>query len=69
VHVKLTDEQRIQQFMSFGLPEHLAKLLTSLEVSAANGMEDRMNDAVEQVTGRPPQSFDDFARQHISSWQ
>ncbi|OZJ04494.1 hypothetical protein BZG36_02663 [Bifiguratus adelaidae] len=69
VHVKLTDEQRTQRFMSYGLPEHYANFLTSLEVSAASGVEDRMNDAVERVTGRPSQKFDVFAQQHKTAWQ
>lgn len=55
--------------MSYGLPEHYAKLLTSLEVSAADGVEDRINDAVERVTGRPPQKFDAFAQEHKTAWQ
>ena len=31
--------------------------MTSLEVSSANGTEDRMNDVVENVMGRPPQGI------------
>lgn len=69
VHIKLSDDQRTQQLMSFGLPEHYAKFLTFLEVSSANGAEDRMNDAVERVCGRPPQTFDAFAQQNKAVWQ
>lgn len=68
-HVKLTEEQRTQQLIGDGLPEHYAKFLTFLEVSAAQGAEDRMDDAVERVTGRPPQNFDAFAQQHMAAWQ
>jgi festuclavine dehydrogenase len=68
VHVKLTEEQRIQKFLSFGMPEHYAKFLTFLEGSAAKGEEERMNDAVERVTGRPSQNFDSFAQQHKMEW-
>lgn len=69
VHEKLTEEQRTQRFLGYGLTEHSAKFLTFLEVSAAKGVEERMNDAVEKVTGQPPQSFDDFAQQKKSAWQ
>lgn len=67
-HVNLTGEQRIQRLMSVGLPEHYAKFLTFLEVSAGNGDENRMNDAAERVTGRPPQTFDEFAQQ-CKAWE
>jgi len=69
VHVKLTAEERSQQLVGFGLPEHYAKFLTWLETSTANGDEERMNDAVKRVTGRLPQSFDAFAQQNKSAWQ
>lgn len=68
-HVNLTGEQRIQRLMSVGMPEHYAKFLTSLEVSARNGDENRMNDAVERVTGRPPQTFDEFTQQCKAAWE
>lgn len=66
VHVELTEEQRTQQFMGFGIPEFRAKLVTFLEVSSASGAENKMNDTVEQVTGRPPQNFDAFVQEHRS---
>ncbi|KAF9813954.1 hypothetical protein IEO21_05390 [Rhodonia placenta] len=67
--VNLTDEHRAQRLMSVGVPEYFAKRLASLEVSAANGSENRMNDVVERVTGRPPQTFDEFAQQCKSAWE
>lgn len=69
VHVKLTEEQRTQKFLKFGMPEHYANFLTFLEASAARGEEERMNDAVERVTGRPPQKFDSFVQQNKAVWQ
>ena len=69
VHVKLTLEQRIQSFISHGLPDHFAKFIASIEVSAANGSEEIMNDLVEQVTGRPPQNFDAFVQEHKAVWK
>ncbi|KAI9787066.1 MAG: hypothetical protein M1816_007737 [Peltula sp. TS41687] len=69
VHVRLTGEERTQQLMSRGLPEHYAKLITFLEGTTANGHEERMNAAVERVTGRPPIKFDEFAQQNKTAWQ
>lgn len=68
VHVKLTDEERVQKLLSLGLPQHLAGFLVSLERTAADGMEERMNDVVEQVTGRPPRTFDSFLQEHKTAW-
>lgn len=69
VHVKLSEEQAIQRYMNLGLAEFHAKFLTSLEVASANGAEERTNDAVEQVTGRPPQKFDAWVQQKKRAWQ
>jgi len=68
-HVKLTEEQRYQGLLSAGLPDHFARFMTNLEVLAKGGEEDRMNDAVEKVTGRPPKSFDTFAQENKAVWQ
>ena len=57
MRVKRSEQERVQNFMSMHMPEQFARFMTSLEVSSANGMEDRMNDAVENVTGRPPQGM------------
>ena len=46
VHIKLYEEESFQRFMRSVLPEHYSKLLSSIEVASANGMEERMNDAV-----------------------
>ena len=58
VHVKLSEEEELQRFLGIGIPEHIAKLLTRIEIASTNGKEERLNDAVEKVTGRPPQTFD-----------
>ena len=39
-HIKLTGEQRIQQFVIFGTAEPMVKFFTWLELSAANGEQD-----------------------------
>lgn len=68
-HVKLTAEQRYQGLVSAGLPDHFAKFFVWLEVRTANGDEERMNNAVEQLTGRPPKDFDTFAEENKAAWQ
>ena len=58
VHVKLSEEESVQRLLRLGLPEHYAKFLPSIEVATVNGMEERLGDAMERVTGRSPQNFD-----------
>ncbi|KAI9794246.1 MAG: hypothetical protein M1816_006172 [Peltula sp. TS41687] len=70
VHVKLSPDQETRRLIKdVGMDEDYAKLLTYLEVISADGVEERMNDAVERVTGRPPLKFDDFAQQNKAVWE
>ena len=64
MHVKVSETERVQQYLDKGLPEFYAKFLTSLEVGSAGGMEERVTDDVERVTGRPPQKFDDWVQEN-----
>ena len=68
MHVKLSEEESIKQYQSTGMPEHVAKFMTSLEVLGASGAEDRMNDVVEKVTGSKPQTFDAWVQENKSLW-
>ena len=67
-HVKLSPEDNVQRYIKSGFPEHYAKLLTWLETSTAEGVEERMNNDVEKVTKRPPMKFDDWVQMHKSVW-
>lgn len=69
LHVKLSEEQKVQRFLDLGMPEHLATFLASLEARSATGMEERSNDAVERVTGRPPMDFDAWVQQNKAAFQ
>lgn len=68
MHVRCSEQERIQQFMSMQMPQQLAQFVTSLEVLSANGAEDRMNDVVETVTGRPPQNLDAWVEENKTAW-
>lgn len=67
--MRLTKEQRVQKYQSIGLPEHLAEFVTSLELASADGLEERTNDVVERVTGRPATPFDVFVEENKALWQ
>ncbi|MCJ1273840.1 hypothetical protein MMC21_001633 [Puttea exsequens] len=63
-HVKLSQEESAKRYQGLGLSDRMAGVMASLEVHTANGGEERMNDAVEKVTGRSPIRFDDFVKQN-----
>jgi hypothetical protein len=69
VHVKLSESERFKKYLDTGFPEFLARLLVSLEVGTARGMEDRLSDDVERVTGKPPQKFDDWVQENKAVWE
>lgn len=68
-HVKLSEEEQVKKGLSMGLPEQYAKFLAWLEAQTATGAEERSDDSVERVTGRPPQTFDAWVQQNKATWQ
>lgn len=69
VHVKLSEEERAQKQQSEGMPEAVANFLAWIEGLSAGGAEERSDDSVEKVTGRPPQTFDAWVQQNKATWQ
>ena len=67
-HVKLSEEDSVKHYQALGMPDDVAKFMTSLEVKTANGGEHKMNDTVEQVTGRKPQTFDAWVQENKNVW-
>jgi hypothetical protein len=67
--VKLTKEESVQRWSQVnGAPEPLAQFMATLETMTADKREERMNDTVEKVTARPPQTFDSFVQENKSAW-
>lgn len=46
-----------------GMSKDYAEIMGQFDEDIKNGSEERLNDAVEKVTGKPPQKFMDFAVQ------
>ncbi|KAH0287494.1 NAD(P)-binding protein [Aureobasidium namibiae CBS 147.97] len=67
-HVHLSQQQREQSMKNAGLPEHMAKFLTGLEVMAAQGKEAWQGDDVQLVTGKKAISFDEFVAANKQAW-
>ncbi len=68
-HVSISTEQLQERFVGFGMPAAYAALLARLDEGIKNGSEDRVMPTVEDVTGRPPKSFADFARENAEAWR
>ncbi|RMJ26911.1 hypothetical protein PHISP_02218 [Aspergillus sp. HF37] len=67
-HVKLSRDEQYQALVSAGLSDYFAGFLSDLEEAASKGFENRMNDEVERVTGRPPKSLSIFAQENKETW-
>lgn len=68
-HVNLSSEALQARFVSQGLTGPHAALLAGLDEAIQQGMEDRTTPSVEQVTGRSPRSFSEFARASAAAWR
>lgn len=67
-HVKLDKQGRFENLVQAGLSEYFAQFFTNLEVKASEGLETALNSVVEDVTGHPPKSLDDFIRENRTAW-
>lgn len=61
-HVNVDDAESTRWLVASGMPERYAALLVGLDAAIREGAEDRVTDTVLRVTGRPPRSFEAFAR-------
>lgn len=67
-HVKLDKQGRFENLVQAGLSKYFAQFFTNLEVKASEGLETALNSVVEDVTGHPPKSLDDFIRENRTAW-
>ncbi|KAI9671952.1 MAG: hypothetical protein M1817_002317 [Caeruleum heppii] len=71
VHVRRSKEEMVQAYQSVGVPEWVANYLGYLENWTADGMEANYEetDAVEQLTGRRPQTLEAWVQENKAAWQ
>ena len=60
-HKRLDPAEQPAYYEALGAPEATAQFLVGMDWVIASGMEDRVTDTVERITGTPPRSFRDFA--------
>jgi NAD(P)H dehydrogenase (quinone) len=62
--VQLSDAQHAQALVAAGMPEFIAPLLVSFDANTRAGKVDITSNAVEQLTGTPPQTLRSFLTAH-----
>lgn len=61
-------EELTARLVGAGVPAEFAPSLAAMDADIRAGLEDRTTSAVEDLTGRPPRPFRDFARAHRNVW-
>ncbi|GAA3129272.1 NAD(P)H-binding protein [Streptomyces rectiviolaceus] len=57
-----------ERLIATGMPEAFARVLAAMDDGIAHGSEDRVDPAVERITGRAARGFADFATEHAAEW-
>ncbi|KAL9045201.1 MAG: hypothetical protein Q9214_001723 [Letrouitia sp. 1 TL-2023] len=68
-HENYTEEQLAARYIKAGMPDSYAKMLSNLDTQVSNGLENKLNDVVENLTGRPPKTFKAFAEENKAVWK
>ncbi|MEU6766257.1 NmrA family NAD(P)-binding protein [Streptomyces sp. NPDC046853] len=67
-HRSVPVAQLRERLVAAGIPEAFAGALAAMDDSIAHGSEDRVDPAVERITGRAARSFADFAAENAAKW-
>jgi festuclavine dehydrogenase len=65
-HLKITEDQLVAVVEKWGVPADYAKMLAGLDTAVKEGKENRLNDVVLKVTGRPPKKFEVYLRECVA---
>ena len=66
-HVSLSAEKLAREKLNF-LDPPVADFLAAIDAKIATDKTDRRTDAVLSVTGKPPKTFEEFARENRNAW-
>jgi ergot alkaloid biosynthesis protein len=67
-HVKIDEAELASRHAGAGVDPQFAKILASMDTAIAEGMEDRVTNEVETLTGHEPSNFATFAASVASVW-
>jgi len=68
-HIHLTKAEMKNRFIRASLPMMYAEMLASLDANIAEGSEERLTEAVQQLLGRPAKAFAEFAHNAVATWE
>lgn len=68
-HTHVSTEEMAERFIKRGLPEATARFLAVGYATIAAGRADRTTDVVRTLTGRPPTTFQTFAKANADVWR
>jgi uncharacterized protein YbjT (DUF2867 family) len=64
-HRSVSPAEHTERVAASGVPLEFARILTTLDVDIAGGAEDRVTRTVEDVTGRPARTFEEFCAHNL----
>lgn len=67
--VQVSDEELVQGLIGAGFPEGLARIWASFDTNIRLGKFDLVTDAVQKLTGNPPETLRDFLSAHKDALQ
>jgi ergot alkaloid biosynthesis protein len=68
-HRRVTPAEVARRHIENGVPEMTSQMLGLMDVAIANGVEDRVTDGVERLSGAAPISFEAFAARDAAAWE
>jgi ergot alkaloid biosynthesis protein len=67
-HRRVTPAEVARRHIENGVPEMTGQMLGLMDVAIGNGVEDRVTDGVERLSGIAPTSFEAFAARDATAW-
>jgi len=67
-HVTISEKEVAEELESFDLQPEYAQVLAALDTAVSNGVEERLNNTVLSVAGRPPKRFQEFVNENRNVW-
>lgn len=67
-HVTISEKGLAEELQFFDLQPEYAQVLAALDTAVSNGVEERLNNNVLSVAGRPPKRFQEFVNENKQVW-
>lgn len=66
VHVSVSDDALVEGMIGHGLPEPIARLMTSFDHATRDGLLANVSDTVQRLSQRPPTRVTELIREHLT---